>query len=64
MSSTVNKPLCPGSGQQALVTTTNLEHDDQLALDRTECPTCGAHLVRDVDGHIDRGWRLAAKSAD
>jgi hypothetical protein len=41
------------------VTTANLESGDQLAVDRTECLNCGAHLVRDIDGHADRGWRLA-----
>jgi ribosomal protein S27AE len=64
VSSTDNESLCPRCGQQVIVTTTNLEHGDQLALDRTECPNCGAHLVRDVDGHIDRGWRLAETADD
>jgi hypothetical protein len=31
---------------------------DQLALDWMGCPNCGALLVRDVEGHADRGWRL------
>jgi len=41
------------------VTTANLESGDQLAVDRTECPSCGAHLARDIEGHADRGWHLA-----
>jgi ribosomal protein S27AE len=64
VSSTVNEQPCPSCGQPVLVTATTLEHGDQLALDRTECPHCAAHLVRDVDGHVDGGWRLAEEPDD
>ena len=64
MSITITESLCPWCRQQLLVTTTNLKHGDQLALDRTERPNCSAYLVRDADGHIDRGWRLADKPDD
>ena len=37
---------------------------EQLALSHTECPNCGAPLVRAVEGHADRGWRLAEGSAE
>jgi ribosomal protein S27AE len=62
LSSTVNQQPCPRCGQQVSVTTANLESGDQLAVDRTECPNCGAHLARDIEGHADRGWRLAETS--
>ncbi|MGA2010348.1 MAG: hypothetical protein ABSH51_07420 [Solirubrobacteraceae bacterium] len=34
------------------------EPGEQLAAERIECPSCGARLARDVDGHADRGWRV------
>jgi hypothetical protein len=30
-----------------------------LAVGDRDCPGCGARLVREVQGHADRGWRLA-----
>ena len=59
MSGAVNESPCPRCGQQVSVTTANLESGDQLAVDRTECPNCGAHLGWDIEGYADRGWRLA-----
>jgi ribosomal protein S27AE len=64
VASIVNESLCPRCGEQVPITTTDLERGDQLALDRTDCPKCGAQLVRDVDGHADRGWRLAEEPDD
>jgi hypothetical protein len=61
MSSTVNKSPCAQCGEQVSVTGTNLASGDQLAIDQMECPNCGAHLVRDIDGHADHGWRLVVK---
>jgi endogenous inhibitor of DNA gyrase (YacG/DUF329 family) len=50
---------CPSCEEPVHATVTAPEAGDQLAVDRLECPSCGASLVRDVDGHVDRGWRLA-----
>ena len=61
MSSTVNEFPCPQCGQHLAATSTSLELGDQLAVDQLECPNCGANLVRDIDGHADRGWRLVVK---
>ncbi len=53
---------CPQCGKQVSVTLLTAEAGDQLAADRTTCPDCGAPLVRAVDGHADRGWRLGDES--
>ena len=50
---------CPQCGEAVPMTATNLDTCDQLAVARIDCPSCAAALVRDVDGHADRGWRLA-----
>lgn len=52
-------PSCPSCGRAVPVTTGDREAGDQLALSEIDCPDCGAHLVREVQGHADRGWRLA-----
>jgi transposase len=58
MSARVDPPPCPRCGQPLSVTSTTAEPGEQLAVGRIECPNCGAHLARDVEGHADRGWRL------
>ena len=50
---------CPRCGEAVPVTATNLDAGDQLAAAQVDCPSCAAALVRDVEGHADRGWRLA-----
>jgi ribosomal protein S27AE len=52
-------PLCPRCGQAVSVTAGDREAGDQLVLSKMDCPNCGAQLVRDIEGHADRGWRLA-----
>jgi hypothetical protein len=52
-------PPCPRCGGPVPVTTGDRKAGDQLAVGDTECPTCGARLVREVDGHADHGWRRA-----
>ena len=52
-------PPCPRCGEPVPVTGGNPEAGSQLALAEMDCPSCGARLVRDVEGHVDRGWRLA-----
>jgi hypothetical protein len=54
-----NGPACPRCGQTVPVTAGDREAGDQLALGEINCPGCGARLVRVVEGHADRGWRLA-----
>jgi hypothetical protein len=52
-------PLCPRCGQGVTVTAGDRESGDhRLALGDIDCPGCGARLVREVEGHADRGWRL------
>ena len=58
MTGTVDQPVCPQCGQAISTTVAPSEDSDQFAVDRIECPNCGASLVRDVEGHADRGWRL------
>jgi hypothetical protein len=55
----VDQPPCPCCRQPMSATTGDREAGEQLGLDEVDCPSCGAHLVRDVDGHTDRGWRPA-----
>jgi hypothetical protein len=52
-------PPCPRCGEAVPVTTGDRGAGDQLALGELECPSCGARLVRDVEGHVDRGWRCS-----
>jgi len=52
-------PPCPRCGQAVPVATGDRTAGDQLALGEMGCPSCGAVLLRDVEGHADRGWRLA-----
>lgn len=58
MSDVVERSWCPRCHQPLPVTQTNSRSGEQLALDRITCRNCGAALVRDIEGHIDRGWRL------
>jgi hypothetical protein len=55
----VDQPPCPCCGQPVSATSGNREAGDQLSLGEADCPSCGARLVRDIDGHTDRGWRPA-----
>jgi len=55
----VDRSRCPQCGHPLSLTTGDRGVGDQLAVGQTDCPGCGARLVRDVDGHVDRGWRLA-----
>ena len=52
-------PRCPRCGQEVPVTAGDQGSGDQVALSDRGCPNCDARLVRDVEGHADRGWRLA-----
>jgi predicted RNA-binding Zn-ribbon protein involved in translation (DUF1610 family) len=54
----VHESPCPGCGELVSITLATSETSDQLAGDRTECPRCGAMLIRAVEGHADGGWRL------
>jgi ribosomal protein S27AE len=56
---TSDESPCPHCGEPVPVTVSTPERGDQLAAPDTECPNCGASLVRAVEGHADRGWRLA-----
>jgi hypothetical protein len=58
MADAVDTSPCP-SCSEPVPSVTTPETGDQLAVDQLECPRCGASLVRDVDGHVDRGWRVA-----
>jgi len=57
VSGAVNESLCPRCGQPLSTTITTAQPGGQLAAARIECPHCGASLMRDVEGHADRGWR-------
>ncbi len=59
MSDAADDPLCPRCGEAVSVTAGNRQAGDQLAVSDIDCPNCGARLVREMDGHADRGWRLA-----
>jgi hypothetical protein len=52
-------PPCPACGQPVPVAAGDRAAGDQLALPEMDCPSCGAHLARAVEGHADRGWSLA-----
>jgi hypothetical protein len=58
----VDERPCPRCKQPVSVTVSNVETGDQLAVERRECPGCGAGLVRNIEGHADRGWRLEEPS--
>ena len=51
-------PPCPSCGQAVPVAAGDRHAGDQLAVGERDCPNCGALIVRAVDGHADRGWRL------
>ena len=53
-------PPCPRCGEAVPTTAGDRETGEQLAVGERDCPSCGASLVREVDGHADRGWRLAS----
>jgi hypothetical protein len=55
----VDQPPCPCCGQPVSATSGDREAGDQLSLGEADCPSCGARLVRDIDGHTDHGWRPA-----
>src|SRR3954464_4968470 len=59
MPSTVNQSPCPQCHQLIPLTLATSETSDQLAAEHAACPHCGAALQRAVDGHTDRGWRMA-----
>jgi endogenous inhibitor of DNA gyrase (YacG/DUF329 family) len=52
---------CPRCGQLVAVTLATSETSDQLAADYTDCPHCGAPLVRAIEGHADGGWRVGER---
>jgi endogenous inhibitor of DNA gyrase (YacG/DUF329 family) len=54
---------CPRCGQPVSATTATGEPGEQLAEPVTHCPSCGAALVRDVDGPADHGWRVVEPDA-
>jgi ribosomal protein S27AE len=62
MTAEIHEAPCPQCGQAVSVTLTTSEIGDQLAADRTTCPSCGASLVRAVEGHADQGWRVEDES--
>jgi ribosomal protein S27AE len=62
MTAGIHEAPCPQCGQAVSITLTTPETSDQLAADRTTCPGCGASLVRAVEGHADRGWRVEDES--
>jgi ribosomal protein S27AE len=56
---TSNGPPCPRCGQPVLIAAGDRAAGDQLALSEMDCPNCGAHLRRAVEGHADHGWCIA-----
>jgi endogenous inhibitor of DNA gyrase (YacG/DUF329 family) len=62
MTTEIHEAPCPQCGQAVSVTLTTSEIGDQLAAGRTRCPSCGAPLVRAVEGHADQGWRVEDES--
>ena len=62
MTTEIHEAPCPQCGQAVSVTLTTSEIGDQLAAGRTRCPSCGACLVRAVEGHADQGWRAEDES--
>ena len=63
MSAAIDDSFCPRCGKPVSVTSTTEEAGDHLAAQRMECPNCCARLVRHVEGHADRGWRLEDEPA-
>ena len=53
-----NDPQCPRCGQAVPAAAGDRTAGDQLAVGERDCPNCGTRIVREVDGHADRGWRL------
>src|SRR3954454_5876613 len=62
MSSAVNQSPCPQCDQLIPVTLATSEPSDQLAAEHADCPHCNAALLRAVDSHTDRGWRVREPS--
>ena len=54
-----NDPPCPHCGQAVPATAGDRNAGEQLAVSERDCPSCGTPLVRELDGHADRGWRRA-----
>jgi predicted RNA-binding Zn-ribbon protein involved in translation (DUF1610 family) len=54
-----NDPVCPSCGQAVPTTAGDRDAGDQFAVGERDCPNCGTHIVRDVQGHADQGWRSA-----
>ena len=50
-------PPWPRCGQPVPVAAGDRGVGDQLAVNEMDCPSCGARLVRAVEGHADHGWR-------
>jgi hypothetical protein len=50
-------PPCPRCGEPVALTAGDRAAGDQLAVREMACPKCGTRLARDVQGHVDRGWR-------
>ena len=50
---------CPRCGEAVPIAAGDRGAADQLVVGEMDCPSCGAPLVRDVEGHADRGWRVA-----
>jgi hypothetical protein len=61
MSTSVYESPCPRCGQLVPMTLATSETSDQLAADHTDCPHCGTRLMRAIEGHTDRGWRVAER---
>ena len=59
MSNSTDERACARCGAPVPTTVTAADTAEQLAVDRVVCPSCGAELVRGVEGHADRGWQLA-----
>ncbi len=54
-----NEPPCPRCGETVSATAGDRDAGDQFAVGERDCPSCGSRIVRALDGHADRGWRLA-----
>lgn len=64
MHDVLDEPECPRRGQRVSTIVGASEAGEQLAVDRLECPNCGARLVRDIEGHGDRRWRRDDETGD
>jgi endogenous inhibitor of DNA gyrase (YacG/DUF329 family) len=61
MSTAAPASPCPRCAQLVSVTLATSETGVQLAADHTDCPHCGTRLMRAIEGHTDRGWRVAER---